>query len=165
VGGQQFVVEAARAEDGAAIQEISRRHEALSAASRLAEWWRSNPQIFRAVREQSDAIAGFYCMFDPTTVSSDDLETDLIPQQWRRHLRGNSAPKNKRVLMTRGSGITVIAVSQLIEGRRGRLGQTSPLSVGYPDTLGRPFDSDSALAQITFQPAGQKCLDFRGASR
>jgi hypothetical protein len=51
-------------------------------------------------------------------------------------------------------GITVIAVSQLIEGRRGRLGQTSPLSVGHPDTLGRPFDSDSALARITFQPAG-----------
>src|SRR5262245_45789312 len=62
-------------------------------------------------------------------------------------------------------GITVIAVSQLIEGWCGRLEQTSPLSVGHPDTLGRPFDSDSALARITFQPAGQKCLDFRANAR
>src|SRR5262245_42692042 len=57
-GAQQFVVEPARAEDGAAIKEIIRRHEAPSAADRLVEWWGSYPGIFRVVREQSGDIAG-----------------------------------------------------------------------------------------------------------
>jgi hypothetical protein len=100
-GGQQFVVEPARAEDGVAIQEISRLHEAPSAASQLTKWWQTMPQIFRVVREQSGAVAGFYCMFDPATVNQDDLEADPISQQWRRHLRSNPAPKNQRVLFIR----------------------------------------------------------------
>jgi AAA ATPase-like protein len=100
-GAQQFVVEPARAEDGAAIKEIIQRHEAPSAAGRLAEWWRSNPGFFRAVREQSGDIAGFYCMFDPATLSSDNLETDPISRQWRQHLRDNPTPKNQRALFIR----------------------------------------------------------------
>ena len=100
-GAQQFVVEPARAEDGAAIKEIIRRHEAPSAAGQLAEWWRSYPGIFRVVREQSGDIAGFYCMFDPATVSSDSLETDPISRQWRQHLRDNPTPKNQRALFIR----------------------------------------------------------------
>lgn len=99
-GGQQFVVEPAHAEDGAAIQEICRRHETPSAASRLAEWWRSNPQFFRVAREQSGGVVGFYCMFDPTTVSADDLETDPMSRQWRRHLRGDPL-KGQRALFIR----------------------------------------------------------------
>src|SRR5262245_31561221 len=58
-------------------------------------------QIFRVIREQSGAVAGFYCMFDPATVNLDDPETDPISQQWRRHLRGDPAPKNQRVLFIR----------------------------------------------------------------
>src|SRR5262249_26505371 len=100
-GAQPFVVGSARAEDGAAITEISRRHEPPSAASRLAEWWQSNPQIFRAVREQSGAVTGFYCVFDPATVGPDDLETDPISRQWRQHLCGNPVPRNQRVLFIR----------------------------------------------------------------
>jgi hypothetical protein len=94
------VVEPAHAEDGAAIQEICRRHETPSAASRLAEWWRSNPQFFRVAREQSGGVVGFYCMFDPTTVSADDLETDPMSRQWRRHLRGDPL-KGQRALFIR----------------------------------------------------------------
>ena len=100
-GAQQFVVEPARAEDGAAIKEIIQRHEPPSAAGRLAEWWRSYPGIFRVVREQSGDIAGFYCMFDPATVSPDILETDPISRQWRQHLRDNPTPKNQRALFIR----------------------------------------------------------------
>jgi len=100
-GAQQFVVEPARIEDGAAIKEISRLHEPPSAASRLDEWWQSNPRSFRVVREQSGAIAGFYCMFDPATVSSEDLETDPISRQWLQHLHGNPAARNQRVLFIR----------------------------------------------------------------
>lgn len=100
-GAQQYTVEPASAEDGPAVQDICRRHEGVRAAGLLEMWWRRAPQSFRAVRDQSGTVAGFYCMFDPAAINSAHLRNDPIVQQWWNHLRDNPVTKKERVLFLR----------------------------------------------------------------
>jgi len=100
-GVQQFAVEPARPEDGAAIRAISELHEGLNAARLLKAWWARVPQSFYVVRDKDGEVAGFYCMFDPTTVSPVFLQEDPVVWSWWDHLRYDPVTKNQRVLFLR----------------------------------------------------------------
>lgn len=100
-GGQQYVVEPAREQDGPAIQVLTRLHEPPRAAALIDEWWREVPQAFHVVRDPDGSVAGLYLMFDPSKISSAFLQRDPIVEQWSSHLRSDPTPDNQRVLFIR----------------------------------------------------------------
>ncbi|HVG17694.1 MAG TPA: winged helix-turn-helix domain-containing protein [Blastocatellia bacterium] len=100
-GARQYVVEPARAEDSAAIQEISKLHEPARAASLIEMWWRRAPQAFHVVRDHDGKVAGFYLMFDPATINPTYFDDDPIAGQWWNHLRDDPVPGNQRALFLR----------------------------------------------------------------
>ncbi len=67
-GVQRFIVEPVRADDGAAIVEISKLHDPGQAADAIEMWWKHIPHAFRVVRDETGQVTGFYLMFDPATV-------------------------------------------------------------------------------------------------
>jgi hypothetical protein len=100
-GTQEYVVEPAREEDGPAIKKICNRHEPPSSASLLRTWWKRTPQSFHVVRKHDGAVAGFYLMFDPATISPSHLRDDPIVQSWWEHIGNDPVPKQQRVLFLR----------------------------------------------------------------
>lgn len=100
-GSQEFIVEPARSDDGKAIEEISCQHESASASDCIINWWQRNPHTFRVVRAEHNNVVGFYFMFDPLTVSTDDLKEDPIVKQWQYHLLRNPLQGNQRALFIR----------------------------------------------------------------
>lgn len=100
-GAQQYVVEPARTEDGAAIQGISKLHEPPRVAGLIEMWWGRAPQAFHVVRDQDGKVAGFYLLFDPTTINPTYLDDDPIAEQWWNHLRDDPVRGNQRALFLR----------------------------------------------------------------
>jgi len=100
-GARQYVVEPVRAEDSSAIQDISNLHEPARVASLIEMWWHRAPQAFHVVRDQDGKVAGFYLMFDPTTINPTYLDDDPIARQWWNHLRDDPVQANQRVLFLR----------------------------------------------------------------
>jgi AAA ATPase domain len=157
-GGQQLVVEPARLEDRAAIEEISRMHESPLAAEQLTEWWQKSPRAFRVVREQSGAVAGFYCMFDPATASPDDLANDPISHQWCQHLRGDPVPRNQRALFIRrclsrehGEAISSVQVACWLDMKRSYMEMRPQIRRVYL-TLRDPGQYGQVAERLGFQP-------------
>jgi len=58
---QTFAVEPARPEDAGDIFVIARRWDGSEAM--LGNWWKFVPESFSAVKNCTDRIEGFYCMF------------------------------------------------------------------------------------------------------
>lgn len=100
-GSQQFAVEPARPEDGPALHQIAARHEGPDATRLLNLWWAHLPQSFQVVRDQDRTTVGFYCMFDPRTVSPAFLEEDPVVRGWWCHLKEDPPPKKQSVLFIR----------------------------------------------------------------
>lgn len=99
--GNQYVVEPAREEDRASIQALTNLHEPAGAARLIETWFHRAPQAFHVVRDRDGTVAGFYLMFDPSTIDSALLSDDAIVEQWRSHLRSYPVPDNQRVLFLR----------------------------------------------------------------
>ena len=95
-----YFVDAAQADDGAAIEEIARTQEPASAAV-LAAWWRRLPRAFRMARDQSGAAVGFYVVAEMDDLTHALLEEDPIARQCRDHLRRSPVPCGRRVLFDR----------------------------------------------------------------
>jgi hypothetical protein len=100
-GAQQYAVEPARTEDGAAIQDISNLHDPAQAASLIEMWWTRAPQAFHVVRDQDGKVAGFYLLFDPATIDPTYIDDDPVAEQWRNHLRDDPTPEKQRALFLR----------------------------------------------------------------
>jgi Transcriptional regulatory protein, C terminal len=95
-----LAVETASPSDGPAIEAIVARHEGGEAARRLLVWWRRAPQAFRVVRDQQEALTGFYALFEASNLDSDVAitEADPIVGLWQAHLRDSPVPADARVL-------------------------------------------------------------------
>ena len=100
-GAQSLVVEPAKSADGEAIREITRAHEGPEASRLLERWWDHHPELFHVVRDEQGATVGYYCMFDPASVSPTDLVRDALVDAWRKHLRQDPVGKSETVLFIR----------------------------------------------------------------
>ncbi|HSB08285.1 MAG TPA: winged helix-turn-helix domain-containing protein [Blastocatellia bacterium] len=100
-GGHNYVIEPAREEDGPAIRDLCVSHEPPEAVRLIETWWRQIPQAFQVARDQFGAVAGFYLMFDPSTIDQPLLRGDPVVEQWCVHLRRDPVPDNDRVLFLR----------------------------------------------------------------
>ncbi len=96
-----LALEPARPEDGAAIHEITARHEGPAAMRLLDEWWSREPHAFYVARNRGGTVVGYYCMFDRGNVNSTLLQEDPIVRAWRDHLHDDPIPKKQRVLFCR----------------------------------------------------------------
>ena len=100
-GVRSFIVEPSRADDGAAILEISKAHESKEAAKLIQMWWNQLPQAFHVVRDETGQVAGFYLMFNPATVNPEIVESDPIAHLWTKHLAEDPVSDNQQVLFLR----------------------------------------------------------------
>ena len=100
-GGQRFIVEPARAEDGPDILDIVKLHEPEQSFDSLKLWWNRLPQAFHVVRDEAGQVTGFYLMFDPTTIDSTLLHDDAIVESWWNHLTDDPLTDKQRVLFLR----------------------------------------------------------------
>ncbi|MBI2886521.1 MAG: winged helix-turn-helix domain-containing protein [Chloroflexi bacterium] len=100
-GSQEVTVEPARSQDDEAIRAIARRHEGIKGAESLMAWWQRVPESFSVIRDVNGAVAGFYCMFDPATVSRSFLDDDPIARSVGAHLQAEPMPRGQRALLIR----------------------------------------------------------------
>ena len=100
-GTWSYTVEQARPNDGAAIHAICARHEGSEGAGCLSRWWTAAPQTFSAAYDQSGKVVGFYCLFEPGTISKQLVQKDPVVKGWLSHLRQDPIPKGQRVLFLR----------------------------------------------------------------
>ena len=98
---QQFSVEPAVQQDGKHIHRLAQRHEGNTALNALDFWWDNYPQAFHAVRDATNKVVGFYCMFDPSCVPETFFTKDPIVFNWWQHLRGRGVQNTEKVLFLR----------------------------------------------------------------
>jgi hypothetical protein len=98
---QEYVVESARVEDQAAILEIIERHERSTTAGYLKRWCSDALEKFAVARDRQGSVAGFYCVFDPTTVPQRLCREDTVTRAWLDHLSENPVPRQQRVFFLR----------------------------------------------------------------
>ncbi len=98
---QPFAVDPALPEHEPMILSILERNEGPQAAALLAQWWFQAPQTFRVIRDRDGTVAGFYIVFEPSTVDHSLLLQDPILSNWTRHLDEDPIPKNQKVVFCR----------------------------------------------------------------
>jgi len=100
-GAQEVTVQPALPEDDAAIRAIAHLHEGDQGAESLLTWWQRVPQSFSVMRDGRGTVAGFYCMFDPTVIGRDLLNTDPITRAVGEHIQAEPMRKGERALLIR----------------------------------------------------------------
>ena len=98
---QQFSVEPAVSQDGKHIHRLAQRHEGNTALNAIDFWWDNFPQAFHVVRNATNKVAGFYCMFDPSRVPEAFFAKDPLVLVWWQHLCSNKVQHNEKVLFLR----------------------------------------------------------------
>lgn len=93
-----YGVEQATPQDGAAIGEITLRHDGPETWNILRHWWELVPEAFHVVRGRPGEVAGYYCILavQPSTnrLHFDDPVTRLC---WQ-HLQANPIPNRQIAL-------------------------------------------------------------------
>jgi len=100
-GAHTYALEPARQEDAQAIFEIVRKWEGPGATRALESWWTHLPQAFSVARDSERKLAGFYCMFQPESLSPELLAADPVLQKWLEHLQTSAVPSGQTVLFCR----------------------------------------------------------------
>jgi Transcriptional regulatory protein, C terminal len=98
---QQFSVEPAVDQDGESIHRLAKRHESNTAMNAIDFWWDNYPQAFHVVRDTTNKVVGFYCMFDPSGIRETLFTKDPIVFSWWRHLRDHGVQNDEKVLFLR----------------------------------------------------------------
>jgi len=98
---QLFTVEPAAPQDGDAIRAITESHEKRDAARILRNWWTSSPATFSVARNAAGKLVGYYCLFDPKTVSSVSNTEDSLVRAWLAHLKEVPLPEGQSALFLR----------------------------------------------------------------
>jgi hypothetical protein len=96
-----LAVEPAVGDQAGAIESIARQHDGPEAAEALLAWWESAPESFAVARDADGEIAGFYCLFGPQAVGSEDRSLDPIAKAWCEDLEANPVPEGQQVLFIR----------------------------------------------------------------
>jgi hypothetical protein len=99
--GHGYAVEPARTEDGQAILDIMDDHENAVSARDMKRWWSEAPETFAVTRDRNGSVAGFYCVFDPSSVSARLCGEDPVTRAWLDHLNGQPLPRQQRALFLR----------------------------------------------------------------
>jgi len=99
--GHPLAVEPAAGDDAGAIESIARLHDGPEATDALLAWWRSSPESFAIARDTEGKTVGFYCMFDPHVVGSEQRTRDPLFDAWLDHLEANPVPEGQVVLFIR----------------------------------------------------------------
>jgi hypothetical protein len=97
----EYAVEPARTEDGQAILDIVDDHENAVTARYMQRWWSEAPETFAVTRDRNGSVAGFYCIFDPSSVSARLCGEDPVTRAWLDHLNGQPLPRQQRALFLR----------------------------------------------------------------
>src|SRR3954453_9789073 len=100
-GGERYVVEPARSDDGDAIASIAPAHLPPAAAQRLLAYWTAAPGTFRVSRDSDGAVAAFASIFELEDVSGALLTDDPVIAVWREHRRRAPMPRGQRALHVR----------------------------------------------------------------
>jgi hypothetical protein len=98
---QPFAVDPALPEHEPVILAIAERNEGPQAAALLAQWWSQAPETFRVIRDRDGAVAGFYIVFEPTTLDQSLLLQDPILSSWWQHLQEDPIPKRQKAVFCR----------------------------------------------------------------
>jgi hypothetical protein len=99
--GQEYAVEPARTKDAQAILDIIDRHENAVAARYMRRWWSEAPETFSVARDRNGCVAGFYCIFDPATLTGRLCGEDPVTRAWLKHLERQPLPRQQRALFLR----------------------------------------------------------------
>jgi hypothetical protein len=179
-GAHLLSVEPAQPEDGIPMIDIAALHEPDGAVALLREWWTRHAEHFRAVRDQSGDLVGFYLMFDPQTVDTGLLRRDPITTLFTDDLRRRAIPRTQRALFHRrrlgredGEGSGPVQAACYLDMKRvymemrpdlrrvytARSGRVPPAQ----DALGfRPLENSPAVIDgVTYHAT---CLDFGPSS-
>ena len=98
---QEYAVEPARLADERALFDIVEQHESLVTASYLKRWWSEAPETFAVARDRKGSVAGFYCVFDPSSVPARLCREDPVTRAWLDHLDRQPMPRQQRALFLR----------------------------------------------------------------
>ena len=96
-----FAVDPALPEHQPVILSIAETNEGQQAASLLAQWWSLAPETFRVIRDRDGAVAGFYIVFESTTLDQSLLLQDPILSCWWQHLKVDPIPRRQRAVFCR----------------------------------------------------------------
>jgi hypothetical protein len=94
---QPLTVEAARPDDGAAIERIVSRHEGPEEGALIAAWWAEAPEAFSVVRDREGVVTAFFILLDSATMLPPAVE-DPVVRQWVEHLRDERIARGEPVL-------------------------------------------------------------------
>ncbi len=100
-GAQECVVEPAQTQDARAVLDIIERHEDPAMATPLSKWWTRAPETFVVARDRKGAVAGFYCVFEPSRFPMRILREDPVTRTWMEHLERQRLPRQQRCLFLR----------------------------------------------------------------
>ena len=81
-----LAVERARADDEGVVLDIAEKHDGAMGRAVIEGWWKVLPSAFHVVRDSSQKVVGFYCMFDPASAPSGQVTSDPLTRAWRQHL-------------------------------------------------------------------------------
>lgn len=98
---QPFAVDPALPEHEPIILSIAERNDGPQAAALLAQWWSLAPETFRVIRDRDGEVAGFYILFEPTTLDQSLLLQDPILSSWWQHLQEDPIPKRQKAVFCR----------------------------------------------------------------
>lgn len=98
---QLFTVEPASPQDEEPIRNITEFHEKRDAAKTIRNWWNSSPEAFSVARDAAGKLVGFYCLFDPKSVSSISTTDDPVVRAWLGHLNEDPVPDGQSTLFLR----------------------------------------------------------------
>lgn len=93
-----FAMDTARAEDGAAIFDITLQHRGPEMVNILKYWWQVQPSAFFVARGRHLEVAGFYCLLKVQPFDDGALFTDSLTSLWWQHLQTNPIPEKQIVL-------------------------------------------------------------------
>lgn len=93
-----YVVEAARPDDAAQVEEIARRHEPEAVAGLIGRWWTRARSAFRVARDPGGAVVGFSAMLERDEARDEWLD-DPISRAWVEHLEAHPVAPDEEVLL------------------------------------------------------------------
>ena len=100
-GAVDVSIEDPSPEDGAVIASIARAREPADGGEWIIRWWQRHPETFKVARSGTDAVAGFYFVFERHAVDPELLRADPVTSAWCAHLDAHPVQPGERALLFR----------------------------------------------------------------
>jgi hypothetical protein len=167
-GQRTYLLEAARADDGAGIMAIARRHEPRAAARLIETWWQHAPAGFRVARGRGGDVHAYVCVCDPDALPHPLTAGDPALALIREDLRRDPLGRGRRALVIRsmlaadtGEGLSPAQAACWLDIKREYLALRPSLRRVY--TVFAAFDRHGpTLAPLGFVPVLGGPVDVDG---